>query len=509
MSDEGVVLRPREGGRSLSTSTSDEVLLKEAEKAGPFAELGALGLRRAAGYLDEEFLPQIRGRKGVEVFREMSQNDPTVSALLFAVDRLLRNVEWRVDPAGKTKADTDAAKLLETCMDDMSHTWDDFISEVLSMMVYGWSWHEIVYKRRMGMWEKDPKRRSRHSDGMVGWRKMPIRSQDTLLRWVFNEEGDTEAMVQMAPPKYQTTVIPIDRSLLFRYRHHKNSPEGMSMLRGAYRPWFFKKRLEEFESIGVERDLAGLPIAKVPAEMLRAKPGSDQAKSVDAFKKLVKSVRRNDQEGMVFPMAYDQETKQPLYSFELLGGGGSRQFDTNTIIGRYEQRILMSVLADFILVGHEGGGSYSMHVDKTGIFRTSLNSITQSIADTLNRHAVPRLFIANGWKPAELPKIVPNDVDAPDITVLSQFMQSMSAMGVSWFPDGELENFVRNAARLPELDEDQLDRRRQMQMRSEATQFAQANADYVATRQQLDATLSGQPQQPQPGQQGQQPQGGQ
>jgi hypothetical protein len=486
-----VTLRARQGTYDQSNTSSDDVLLKESERAGAFQELGALGLRRAAGYIDEEFLPQIRGRKGVEVFKEMSQNDPIVSALLFSIDRLLRNVDWRVDPAGKSKEDANAAKLLETCMEDMSHTWDDFISEVLSMLVYGWSWHEIVYKRRGGPWASDGRSRSQYNDGMVGWRKMPIRSQDTMLRWVFNDDGSTKGMVQIAPPRYQTIAIPIERSVLFRYRHYKDSPEGVSMLRGAYRPWFFKKRIEEFESIGVERDLAGLPLVKVPAEMLRAKPGTDQAKSVDAFKKLVKSVRRNDQEGMVFPSAYDQETKQPLYSFELLGGGGARQFNTSEIIQRYEQRILMTVLADFILVGHEGSGSYSMHTDKTGIFRTSLNSITQSIADTLNRHAVPKLFLANGWKPAELPKIVPDDVDSPDITVLSSFMSSMASMGVTWFPDGNLENFLRSAARLPELDDDQLEQRRQMQMRSEATQFAEANSLYVQTENSLQAAMRG------------------
>jgi hypothetical protein len=241
--------------------------------------------------------------------------------------------------------------------------------------------------------------------------------------------------------------------------------------------------------------LAGLPIVKLPAEFLRAKPGSDQAKTVEAFKKMVKSVRRDEQEGIVFPMAYDQDSKQPLYSFELLGGGGGRAFNTDGIIKRYEERILMSVLADFIMVGHQGGGSYSMHTDKTGIFRTSLNSIAQNIADVINRHALPRLFMVNGWKPDAMPKIVPNDVDAPDLNQLASFMSSLSSTGVNWFPDGDLENFLRDAARLPKLDEESLERRRQMQMRSEATRFAQANSDYVSTKNNLMMNLQG-PQQP-------------
>jgi hypothetical protein len=56
-----------------------------------FSEAGLTGLRRAAGYVDEEFLPQLRGRKAVQVFREMADNEPVVGALLFAIDRLLRN----------------------------------------------------------------------------------------------------------------------------------------------------------------------------------------------------------------------------------------------------------------------------------------------------------------------------------------------------------------------------------------------------------------------------------
>lgn len=477
---------------AVDANPLDLETMKEALRLSPLMELGTTGLKRASGYIDEEFLPQLRGRKAVQVYKEMSENDPLVGALLFAIDRLLRNVEWTVEPSGKGADDANAARFVEECMEDMTGTWSDFVSEALTMLVFGWSWHEVVYKRRDGMWNRDSRRRSRFSDGLIGWRKLPIRAQETLLRWVFDEAGDVKAMVQLAPPLYRTTVLPIERSLLFRYKQYKGSPEGLSMLRTAYRPWYMKKRLEEFEAVGIERDLAGLPVVKVPAEMLRAKPGTDQAKAVDAFKRMVKSVRRDEQEGVVFPMAYDQDTKQPLYSFELLGGGGGRAFNTDAIIRRYEERILMSVLADFILVGHQSVGSYSLHTDKTGIFRTSLNSIAQSIADVLNRFAVPRLFMVNGWRPESLPKIVPTDVDSPDIAQLGQFMSAMQASGVMWFPDGELENFVRQAARLPKLDEDQLELRSQMQMRSQAMQMAQAATDAVQAEQSQAMAESGQ-----------------
>lgn len=423
------------------------------KNVSPMIELGATGLRRTSGYINEEFLPQLKGRKAVQVFKEMSDNDPVVGALLFAVDRLLREVEWRVEPAGSTPEQKEAAEFIEQCMEDMSSTWDDLISEILTMLPYGWSWHEVVYKRRMGPWEKDGKRRSKFTDNRIGWRKMPIRAQETLQRWVFDETGGIKALVQMAPPQYKSVVIPIEKSLLFRVSTAKGNPEGRSFLRNAYRPWYMKKRLEELEGIGAERDLAGLPMARVPSDYMSAAKGTDKNKMLEAFKVMVRSVRRNEQDGIIIPRMIDPDTKQDMFDFSLLSSGGSRQFDINGIIRRYEERILMTVLADFILVGHQSVGSYSLHTDKSGLFRLGVQSVANSIADVFNRYAIPRLFEVNGWKLDELPQLIAGDIDPPDLTQLSSFMGQLANAGVNWFPDPELEKFLRDAARLPKLDE--------------------------------------------------------
>jgi len=423
------------------------------KNVSPMIELGATGLRRTSGYISEEFLPQLKGRKAVQVYKEMSDNDPIVGALLFAVDRLLRQITWRVEPSGTDAEAKKAAEFVEECMEDMSTTWDDVISEILSMLPFGWSWHEIIYKKRVGPWERDPKKRSKHTDNKIGWRKIPIRAQETLTRWIFDETGGITAMVQMAPPAYKQVVIPIEKSLLFRVSTAKGNPEGRSFLRNAYRPWYMKKRLEELEGIGAERDLAGLPMARVPSDYLSAAKGTEKAKMVDAFRTMVRSVRRNEQEGIIIPRMMDPDTKTDMFDFTLLGGGGTRQFDINGIINRYEERILGTVLADFILVGHQSVGSYSLHSDKTGLFRSGIQSIADSIADVFNRYAIPRLFEVNGWKVDSLPQLVAGDIDPPDLTQLSQFMGQLTSAGITWFPDPELEKFLRDAARLPKMDE--------------------------------------------------------
>jgi hypothetical protein len=434
-------------------------------------ELGQTGLRRWGGYVDEEFLPQLRGRKSIQIYKEMSENDPMVGSLLWAIDKLIRGVTWRVDSASSSPEDQLAAQFVEECMDDMSHTWDDLVSEILSMLVYGWSWHEVVYKRRGGN-VRNPSLRSKYDDGMIGWRKMPIRSQETLLEWEFDDDGGVQSMIQLAPPDYKKATIPIAKSLLFRTALHKSNPEGRSILRTAYRPWYFKKRIEEIEAIGIERDLAGLPMATIPAEFLSAAPGTKEWKTAEAFKKMVRSVRRDEMEGLVIPQAYDEETQNPLYSFELLSSGGARNFNTDQIIQRYEQRILMTVLADFILVGHQDTGSYALHTDKTGIFRSSLNSFAVAIANVLNRYELPRLFALNGWNLRALPEIKPSDVDAPDLTELGGFIGAMTQAGMTFFPDPELEEFIRSAAKLPQKSEETI----MLQAQAEAQRVAQEAA---------------------------------
>jgi hypothetical protein len=106
--------------------------------------------------------------------------------------------------------------------------------------------------------------RSKHNDGLIGWQKIPIRAQSTLYGWEFAPDGDVKAFIQEAPPNYGQTTIPLSRGLLFRTEVTRDNPEGRSLLRNAYRPWYFKKRMEEIEGIGVERDLAGLPVITPP-----------------------------------------------------------------------------------------------------------------------------------------------------------------------------------------------------------------------------------------------------
>ena len=124
--------------------------LPDGQQVIDFREVGATGLRRFSGFVYDEFLPELIGWKGAAVYKEMSHNDPVIVSILFAIKMLCRRAKWFVDPPSDKPEDREAGEFLESCMNDMAMTWNDVINEILTMLEYGYSVHEIVYKRRLG-----------------------------------------------------------------------------------------------------------------------------------------------------------------------------------------------------------------------------------------------------------------------------------------------------------------------------------------------------------------------
>ena len=413
----------------------------------PTEELGATGLKQWSGIIREELLPKLTGAQGLRTYQEMADNDPIIKASLRAIDLTVRQVKWRAEAAGPTGADKEAAAFLESIREDMAHTWADHVSEAMTMLPFGYSLFEIVYKLRRGTTD-DPHTSSRFDDHRVGVRKLAIRAQDTLYRWQFDAAGGIQGMIQRPPPDFWERAIPIDKALLYRTEIRKNNPEAQSILRGAYRPWFFKKRIEEIQAIGVERDLAGLPVAFVPPSIMSANASAADKAVFELVKKIVTNIRNDEQAGIVMPQVYDAAGHK-LFDLTLMTSGGRRNFDTNGILSYYDQRIAMSLMSDFLLLGHDKVGTYSLGESKLGVFSTALGAYLDGIQDVLNRYLVPRLFAINNWKLDKLPKYVHEPVESVDLAMLGGFVGNLAKAGMSLFPNPELEAYLKRAARLP------------------------------------------------------------
>src|SRR5581483_10830098 len=106
-------------------------------------EIGRTGLRQWGGYVLEEWLSDLQGKRAAEMYREMSDQDPVIGAILFVCEMLVRRVTWWMEPASSAQPDQQASEFAQQCLfEDMENTWADLITEILSMLAYGYSFFE-------------------------------------------------------------------------------------------------------------------------------------------------------------------------------------------------------------------------------------------------------------------------------------------------------------------------------------------------------------------------------
>lgn len=407
------------------------------EKRPPIgAVAGYSGLKHYSGYIAEEYHKQLAGTRAYKVYTEMRDNSAVVGAVLFVIESILAQAKWKARKGTGKKAKR-ALELLEHLIKDMDHPWSNVISDAVTMLQYGWSYHEVVYKQR--------------DDGFLGIKQIAFRSQDTLDHWEIAESGEILGMHQRFWTTGKTAYIPLGRALHFRTTTTKDNPEGRSVLRSAYRSYYFGQKLEEVEAVGIERDLAGLPVVHVPVEFLTGDATAEQAAVVESMYSLITKIRRDESEGVVFPSETKNDGKASGYKLSLLSTGGARAHNVGEPIRRYDTRIAMSLLAQFILLGTEKSGSFALADRQASIFTTALQLFLMKLADAFEKQLIKPLFLMNGFDEKEIPTLVPEQLDDITLTALATFVNQLVASNVIT-ADDPLEVHLREVADLPPMD---------------------------------------------------------
>jgi hypothetical protein len=404
------------------------------------AELGTTGLTHYDGYLDEEFHPDLKGDKGKQALREMRDNSPIVGAILFATAKLCRQVPWSFAPS--THPDVsgqeaqDAADFATSCMNGLSQGgWGQHVARALSFLPFGFAPFEKVYYLR--------------NDGMIAVRKLAFRAQETILQWRLADNGDIQGLVQQAPPKYATVEIPAAKLLLYRCDDQgKGNPEGRSILRTAYVSYYRSKRLSEIEAIGMERDLSGFPVLRMPGASMSDKASPEEIAAYSEAKTIVRRIKRNQQEGLILPSDKGPNGEE-LWSLSLLSTGGRRAIDIDGAINRYDRQIAQSVLADFVMLGHEKVGSFALASSKTDMFAVAIAAYLDDLAEQSDDQLFHELCELNGIRPEAYPTLTHGDIESRDLVELSTYVTNLTNAGLI-VPDVGLDRYLRQAAKLPE-----------------------------------------------------------
>jgi hypothetical protein len=411
-------------------------MVKKLSEAASKITLGVAGDNTHNGQIRaDEFLPELRGKKAIRKYREMRDNDSTVGAVMYSVEQILRDVELHVKPVDDSEAAKAEADYVKSVLDDMDHTLDDHIAEALSFLSYGFGWFEVIYKRRVGPTERSGKKNSKSTDGRLGVRKIAARAPWTISRFdVDQKTGDVLGIEQSVGLMNSKNYIPVNKSLYYRTTSINGDPSGRSILRNAYTSYEYLNNLQAIEAIAVERELAGIPVARIPAEYLSSDSSAEQTGFVSNLQQILRDVKFNEQGYIILPSdTYPDKEGGPsstrLVDIELMASNGKRNIDINPIVSRYQHDIARSVLSEFLLLG-SSGGSYALSKSKTDLFLRALESYIQAIVDVLNKQLVERLWQLNGLDYNLMPTIVSGDVAPHDLREVAAFLRNLNGANI-------------------------------------------------------------------------------
>lgn len=385
----------------------------------------------------------LQGMAGIRTWQQMRLSGHTAAALLAGLTLPIRRASWSVQPASSKPDDQQAAEFLEQCREDMSHSWDAMILDALSFFPFGWSWLEQVMKRRQG---RTPKGKdtatSKYSDGRIGWRKIVLRPQLTLAEWGIDPKGGIQVFYQNVPKTEKPVAIPIQRSLLFRTTTEGNNPEGVSILRPAWRPWTHRKRLEMVEGMAYTRNLAGILKTRLgpgATTIEEAGQDSDEYKArqliKDAYDDRLVGVMENDN----------------IQVSVMDGPRGTQFVAIGRSITRKDTEMARATLAHFIMLGVQERGSYALAKDESDLFLMAVMAYLDAMTDIIQRFAVERLFRFNVFPNiTELPQIDVTAVYKPDLAQVAEAVNNLVQAQLLTVDD-TLEEYIRALANFPEL----------------------------------------------------------
>lgn len=423
------------------------------------SEIGYTGIKQAHGLIYEEANRKLRFPEWINEVNLML-NDATVATGVNFIRTMLSRVKWKVKPPkDATDEQKEKAKFIETCMHDMEHSWHEFITELTNYIPYGFQVHEKVFRRRLR------NAGSKYNDGLVGWRKLPVRSQSTIKEWKYSDDGRTILGLKQSTSNLTNMMsvpispldalldIPREKFLLFTADERLGNPLGKSPLAAVWTQWKYRQELEKQESIGVGRDLGGIPVAGVPSRFM-SESASDSEKAVYAYvKKMVANLHQNSQAGIVFPSDVDENSKQPYFTFKLLASEGGGRYDTNEVIKRINSAILVALGADVLAMGTDKVGSFSLAGTKTSLVALMLENRLREIQDVLNNDLIKSTFKENRWTDTDFPTVEFEEFDEISPDEMSSFIQRVASQGLI-AKDLETINRIRKVLGVSELPSD-------------------------------------------------------
>jgi hypothetical protein len=412
-----------ENGVILAEPAGKIMLSKNAPPS--MSEIGSVSPSPFTAWLRREYNPELRDLQGLRKYDEMWRSDSTVRATVRAEMTPILTARWFVKPASESAQDQKIANFISwNLFEGMTISWGQVVYEALLMLKYGWYMFEKVFTNT-------------HPDmpNKICWQKFAPRHPMDVVEWSWDDNGGPAGVelynpVQLASQivSNSTIYIPIEKLAVCTYNKEAGDMTGVSLLRSAYKPWYYKMQMEKIDAIQKERHGIGVPIITLPV-------GFNDNDKVLA-EQIGRNLRTNERAHVVMPPGWTIE-------FAKLQG---QLTDALKSIEYHSAEILRNILAAFI---DNKAGAPDASED---LFLKSCRYVASIIEEMFNVYCIPQLVKFNWANVHKFPKLVARRIgEVVDQRTFSFALRNNVGAGIV-VPDDPLEDLVRDEMDLPPID---------------------------------------------------------
>ena len=419
-----------------AVATSIQKDLQETKPSVPLASafprqaLGDSGTRILHGIITEEYNPQLQGIEGIKKFDEMRKNDGTVRAAMMACTLPIRRAQWFINPATDSQQDQDIRNYVEHAlfdwMEDM--TWDDLVRQALLCLTFGVMVFEKVYTIK-------------NHDGKdwVTIKTLAPRLPKSIMSW---ELIDRTFGIQQIRQDGVIAQIPGSKLLIFINEKEGKNFWGTSMLRAAYKHWYYKDNFYKIDAIAFERQGIGIPHISMP----QGYTDNDEKRAVQSMENL----RGNEKAFVLTPAGYE---------VEFLNMGSNTTRDPETSINHHNKEILQSVLAQFLDLSSSksGSGSKALSQDHSDLFLKAMEAVADLITSEINKNLIPEMVDMNFDNVKVYPVLDFSGIIKVDAAALATaYAALVTAGGIT--PTDDDQQYLRASMGLPPRSQEDIDK---------------------------------------------------
>ena len=426
-----VSVEPREGYIVMSRRDVAVQLAKPAsiDTGLGLQELGYTSMSPWTAWTRDERMPELRDKRGIRTYYDLKRSDGDIRGSLRLVKTPIQAAHWYLEPASDSAEDKNIAKFVQKALfDGLNVDWSQVLDDVLLMFDYGYMVFEKVYK-----FDKD---------GKVVLQKLAPRHPLDIMEWVFDDRGGPNGIIMepfvpfgnlgISGPSDQLPFpnmgqfIPIRKLVIFSLEAEAGDLRGISVLRSAYKHWYYKDTLYKIDAIQKERHGIGVPVILLP-------PGFSKEDKILADE-IGRNLRTNERAHIVIPANW-------VITFAKLEGQPVSAIES---INHHSSMIRVNVLAPFM-------GEARPDQESTDMFFKSTRYLAASISNIFNRFVIRQLVDMN-FRRTEYPKLRARRIgEWNDLRTLSFAVRNFVGAGMIT-PDDVLEAQIRDETDLPPMD---------------------------------------------------------